>query len=132
MIEVKKSSIHGLGVFATQDIKQKEKLFDYIGNEMSLKEFREKYGKYKNNSLNTYRMKRLNKIIVAKEEPFFSNNLVNYVNESIMPNCVLRNRALYSLRAIKKGEELTLQYPKDYCRDYLLPPCKVELTFSHN
>lgn len=119
-MEIRQSPIHGQGVFTTKDIKQNEKLFDYIGEEMSLKEFREKYGEYKNNSLNTYRMKRLNRIIVAKEQPYLFTNLVNYINESITPNCILKKRALYSLIEIKEGEELTLLYPKDYCRNYIL------------
>ncbi len=33
-------------------------------------------------------MKRINKIIVAKNEPFRSKNLTNYVNESNKPNCI--------------------------------------------
>lgn len=117
-MEIKPSSIHGNGLFAIQDFNAGVKLFEYIGEEMSLKEFREKYGKYSLNSTNTYRMKRINRIIVAKEEPFLSNNLVNFINESREPNCVLKKRALYSLTKIKKGDELTLLYPKDYFRNY--------------
>jgi SET domain-containing protein len=119
-MEIKQSKIQGLGVFATKDIKAGEKLFDYTGVEMSLKVFREKYGEYKYNSLNTYRMKRLNRIIVAKEEPYLSTNLVNFINESLNPNCVLKKRALYALQDIPVGTELTLKYPADYCRNYNL------------
>jgi SET domain-containing protein len=43
-MEIKQSSIHGRGVFATQHLKAGEKLFQYIGEEMSLKKFREKFG----------------------------------------------------------------------------------------
>ena len=119
-MEIKQSSIHGRGVFAVIDIKAGEKLFQYIGEEMSLTEFREKFGQYKTNSLNTYRMKRLNRIIVAKEEPYLSTNLVNYINESLRPNCVLKKRALYALQDIPVGTELTLKYLADYCRNYTL------------
>lgn len=35
MLEIKDSSIHGKGVFSTVDIKAGEKIFDYIGVEMS-------------------------------------------------------------------------------------------------
>ena len=119
-MEIKQSAVHGLALFTTNDFKAGEKLFLYIGVEMPLSEFREKYGNYKQNSLNTYRMKRINRIIVAKEEPFLSTNLVNYINESINPNCVLRKRALYALQNIPKDTELTLMYPKDYNRNYIL------------
>ena len=120
MLIVKNSSIHGLGVFTETAIKSGEKLFDYIGEEMSLKLFKQKYGEYKYNSINTYRMKRINKILVAKEEPYKSKNIVNYINEASNPNCVLKKKALYALKDIEPNEELTLKYPNDYNRDYLL------------
>lgn len=119
MLIIGKSEIHGLGLFTGEPVKKGEKLYQYIGEEMSLKDFREKYGEYKLNSLNTYRMKRCNKIIVAKNEPYKTENKVNYINESKNPNCILKCRHLVSLRNIEKNEELTLQYPKDYFRDYL-------------
>jgi SET domain-containing protein len=118
LVKIKKSKIEGLGVFASENIPKGIKIADYYGKEMSLKNFNKKYGKYKNNSLNTYRMKRINRIIVAKIEPFRSKNLINYINESKTPNCILKKRALYSLNDIKKGEELTLQYPENYNRYY--------------
>lgn len=117
---IKKSKIEGLGVFAKEDIQKGTKIADYYGKEMTLKNFKSKYGEYKLNSLNTYRMKRINKIIVAKQEPFKSKNLTNYVNESKKPNCILKKRALYTLNDVKKGEELTLKYPENYNRNYTL------------
>jgi len=120
MFELKESPIHGNGLFATQNIKKGQKLFRYVGDEMSLDEFKRRYGEYKSNSLNTYRMKRIHRIIVAKEEPFKSENVVNYVNESEQPNCVLKNRFLTAQRDVCVGEELTLRYPSDYYRNYEL------------
>jgi SET domain-containing protein len=119
MLVVRESPIHGLGLFTNEAIGKGTRVYEYIGEEMTLREFKERYGEYKKASLNTYRMKRLNKIIVAKEEPFKSSNLVNYINES-EPNCVLRCRHLVALRDIEAGEELTLRYPPDYCRDYAM------------
>ena len=115
---IDKSSIQGEGLFINCSIKVGEKLIDYIGEEMTLSDFKIKYGLYKLNSLNTYRLKRINKIIVAKEPPYKTDNLVNYINESNNPNCILKKRALYALKDINVGEELTLLYPKDYFRDY--------------
>lgn len=120
MFIINNSNIHGLGVFTQHQIKKGEKLVDYIGEIMTLKQFKEIYGEYKYNSLNTYRMKRQNKIIVAKEEPFKQLNVVNFLNESNEPNCILKHKALYSLKDIKQGEELTLKYSSDYFRDYKL------------
>jgi SET domain-containing protein len=120
LVTIKKSKIDGLGVFAFDDIPKDTKIADYYGKEMKWKTFKKRYGEYKHNSLNTYRMKRINRIIVAKTEPYKSRNLTNYINESKNPNCLLKKRALYALNNIKKGEELTLLYPENYNRNYTL------------
>jgi len=113
---VKKSDIQGLGLFTAIDFQKGDKLYDYIGEQMSIKEFNKLYPKNDpNRYLNTYQMKRINRIIVAKN----TDNLVNYINESNSPNCILKKRALYALVNINKGEELTLQYPKKYNRTWL-------------
>jgi SET domain-containing protein len=119
-LEVKSSPIHGNGLFSLISIPAKTKIVDYFGEEMELGEFKKKYGSYSTNSLFTYRMKRINKILVAKQEPFLSQNIINNINESKEPNCILMKRALYSLRDISPDEELTLLYPSDYCRCYQL------------
>lgn len=116
MLIIQKSNIHGIGLFTTEPIKKNTRLYGYEGIEMSLKDFKLKYGDYKNNSLHTYLMRRINRIIVAKEEPFKTKNIVNFMNESIEPNCILTKRALYSLRDIEPNEELTIKYPRDYNR----------------
>jgi SET domain-containing protein len=120
MVTIKKSKIDGLGVFAKQDIIKGTKIAEYYGKEMKWKTFKKKYGEYKNNSLHTYPMRRIWKILVAKEEPYKSKNLTNFINE--IPgkaNCELKMRALYSKKNIKKGEELLLDYPKNYNRVWL-------------
>jgi hypothetical protein len=60
-------------------------------------------------------MRRIWKIIVAKEEPYKSRNVSNYINEIRgQSNCVLKLRALYAKIDIKKDMELLLDYPNDY------------------
>jgi hypothetical protein len=83
LVYIKKSDIDGLGVFAKEDIEKGTKISDYYGKEMKWKTFKNKYGEYKSNSLHTYPMRRIWKIIVAKEEPYKSENLTNYINEII-------------------------------------------------
>ena len=120
LVIVKKSDIQGLGVFAKEDILKGTKIADYYGKEMKWKTFKNKYGEYKTNSLHTYPMRRIWKILVAKEEPYKSKNLTNYINEKRgKSNCELKLRALYSKKNIKKGQELLLDYPKDYNRVWL-------------
>lgn len=120
LVIIKKSKIEGLGVFAAQNIPIGTKIADYYGKEMKWKTFKNRYGEYKSNSLHTYPMRRIWKILVAKEEPYRSKNLTNYINE--IPgksNCELKLRALYAKKNIKKGDELLLDYPKDYNRFWL-------------
>lgn len=120
LVYIKKSDIEGLGVFAKEDIKKGTKIADYYGKEMKWKTFKNKYGEYKSNSLHTYPMRRIWKIIVAKEEPYKSENLTNYINEiKGKSNCELKLRALYTTKNIKKGTELLLDYPKGYNRFWL-------------
>jgi hypothetical protein len=82
LVTIKKSQIEGLGVFAKEDIPKGTKIADYYGKEMKWKTFKKKYGEYKSNSLHTYPMRRIWKIIVAKEEPYKTENLTNYINEN--------------------------------------------------
>jgi SET domain-containing protein len=115
---IKESPIHGLGVFCLEPIQRNEHLTNYYGEEMIWKAFREKYGEYKYNSLYTYPMRRVWKILVAKEEPYRSHNIINFINEGQIPNVILKQRGLYALRDIPADEELLLQYPKDYNRTW--------------
>jgi len=120
LVVIKKSKVEGFGVFAKRDILKGTKISDYYGKEMKWKTFKKKYGDYKTNSLYTYPMRRIWKILVAKEEPYKSKNITNYINEvKGKSNCELRLRALYAKRDIKRGEELLLDYPKDYNRSWL-------------
>jgi SET domain-containing protein len=120
LVTIKRSKIEGLGVFAKTNITKGTKIADYYGKEMKWKTFKNKYGEYKSNSLHTYPMRRIWKILVAKEQPYRSKNLTNYINEIHgKSNCELKLRALYAKKDIKKGDELLLDYPKDYNRFWL-------------
>ena len=100
--------------------KQRNNESNYIGGGLMFLQDKGLAGAYKTNSLHTYPMRRIWKILVAKEEPYKSKNLTNYINE--IPgksNCELKLRSLYSKLDIKKGDELLLDYPKDYNRVWL-------------
>ena len=109
------SPTHGIGVFASVDLKNNQKICDYIGDELTLKQFKELYG---DDTRYTYSMKRINKVLSAKK--YLTSNLPNYINESLTPNVILKKRALYTLHPISAGQELFLRYPTNYPRDYVL------------
>jgi hypothetical protein len=102
-MEIKDSPIHGKGLFATKQYKKGKKIYDYEGTEMN-------WCDYKGSYRNTYSLKRVGKIIVGAE-----TNPCQYLNTSPDANVILKKRALYALRDIEVGEEMTLgNYFKDY------------------
>jgi hypothetical protein len=108
-----RSPIHGLGVFTTQQLQVRQPLTEYTGDRYTLKEFKEKYG---SDIHYCYVARRANYILCAKE----NRNIITYINESKIPNVEIKRRILRPLRVIEEGEELFLQYSKDYPRDYSL------------
>lgn len=124
-VHIKSSNVHGRGVFAKKDIPKGTRIADYWGKEMKWATFKRQYGPYALNSLHTYPMRRIWKIIVAKEEPYLSENVANFMNERNPPNCELKQRGLYSKRPIAKGEELFLLYPSQYRRTWKLTKKRV-------
>ena len=102
-MEVKDSPFHGKGLFTTVDLKKGQKIYDYVGTEMLWKDY---HGDYHN----TYSLRRIGKIIVGS-----SDNPSQYLNQSENANVILKKRALYALRDIPTGTELTL---KKYFKGY--------------
>jgi SET domain-containing protein len=112
-VEIRESTTHGMGAFATEDLAENQFIAAYQGEELTLREFKERYGR---DIRCTYVLRRQNKIINGKN----THNISHYCNESLTPNVILKKRALYTLTPVKKGQELFLRYPKDYPRDYEL------------
>ena len=113
MYEVRPSTIHGNGVFATEFIKKGTKLADYLGEEMTLSTFKNLYG---NDISRTYSLRRQNKILNGKDY----DNISHWMNESREPNVYFTKRAVYALQDIQIGQELFLKYPARYSRDYMI------------
>ena len=116
MLEIKDTESYGKGVFATEDIPKNTKIQDYVGIEMSYSDFKKQYDDIKY----CYSMKRINKILVAKDYPYNEKNISHFMNESNNPNIIFKKKGVYTLKDIKKGEECLLKYPKHYKRDYVL------------
>lgn len=118
LVTIAPSPVHGLGVFATQDISANTHLALFLGEEYTLKDFKAKYNK---DTSYCYQLGRQNKIICAKE----NRNWITYINESKEPNVCLKKRGCWTLKPILAGEELFLHYDKKgmikYPRDYSFP-----------
>ncbi|MBD1141640.1 SET domain-containing protein-lysine N-methyltransferase [Pelagibacterales bacterium SAG-MED32] len=122
--KVKKSSVHGSGVFAIQDIKKNSKIIEYIG---------EKVLKAEGDKRSERRIKKfldsktdgsvyvfeLNSKYDIDGSPLY--NKARYINHSCAPNCVvdiIDDRIwIKSIKKIKKGEELNYDYGYEFNKD---------------
>lgn len=113
LLQVKRSSIHGFGVFARNTIPKGTRLAYFYGIKMKPKDIMLKYGNYRF----TYRRPFQSTWICSRDTP----NIINFVNsvgfgksKEMQPNVVLKNRWLISIHDIQPNQELLLQYPKGY------------------
>lgn len=110
---VKKSSA-GFGLFADEDIPKDVYIIEYCGPILTNAQANEKGGKY------------LFKINTRKTiDGSGRQNTARYINHSCKPNCdaVIDGSRIFieSRRKIKKGEEITYHYGKEYVDDYIKP-----------
>ena len=124
MWKVKKSKIHGSGVFSTKYIKKNTKIIQYIGEKVTRAEG------------NIRSEKRLKKFLNSKEDgsvyifelnskfdidgsPLY--NKARYINHSCNPNCEvdIKNNEIWisSIKNIKKGDELSYDYGFEFDED---------------
>jgi uncharacterized protein len=110
-IIVRNSSIHGKGIFAGEDIPKKVKIIEYVGEKISGKE----------GDRRSELDDKLTYIFILNDK-FDIDGSVNgndsrLINHSCDPNCEIDyindHIWIYSLRDIKKGEELTYDYAFD-------------------
>jgi SET domain-containing protein len=114
---VKRSSI-GLGLFASEPIAADKRIIEYTGPVLSYAEADEKGGKYLLTVDDKY---------VIDGSP--RSNIARYINHSCRPNAKAYTSGvrvwIWSLRAIKAGEEITMNYGKEYFDDHIRPKgCK--------
>ena len=109
-LEVKKSKIHGYGLFTKIPFKKDQAICPYNHLKSQVMDWDKFVKKYGNDFRFTYSLKAFgnNKIINQKK----NRNFVAFTNDN-RPNhnVYLAKRGLKARRNIKAGEELTLSYP---------------------
>jgi len=121
-LQVNKSSIAGKGAFALKAIPAKKKLGNMGGEIISYKEAQKRVKKQPGNVLF---MVEFDHEDIALDASLNSNEL-RYINHSCDPNTYMRRAyqkvEFYTLRPVKKGEELTCDYGETHHDGKL--PCK--------
>jgi SET domain-containing protein len=110
---IKRTTV-GLGVFTLVPIPPDKKIIEYIGLILTKEEADKKGGKYLMNIDDEY---------LIDGSP--RSNSARYINHSCQPNAKAYNTGvrvwIWSLRAIEAGEEITIDYGKNYFRNFIKP-----------
>ena len=124
MWKVKKSKVHGTGVFAASDIPKNKKIIQYIGDKVTKLEgdrrSAKRIKKYlnKKNEGSVYIFE-LNNQYDIDGSPLY--NKARYINHSCNPNCevdIIKNEIwISSIKSIKNGEELNYDYGYPFDED---------------
>lgn len=112
-LDVKRSSA-GLGLFAGQDLPKGVCIIEYVGKPLTEEESQESNSKY---------LFEINSKLTI--DGTMRSNKARYINHACKPNCeveIYKKRIfVFTKKAIKKGEELTYDYGKDYFNEYIKP-----------
>lgn len=117
--EVRGSEIHGRGVYATQDIPEETEVIEYVGEPVNkvVSEDRawDQYARHEEHGdAAVYIFTLDDEWDIDGNVPW---NTARLINHSCDPNCeawiIGRKIYIYSIRDIKKGEELTFDYGFD-------------------
>ncbi|MEK7602378.1 MAG: SET domain-containing protein [Patescibacteria group bacterium] len=104
----------GIGLFTNDDIPKGKCVIEYVGRTISKAEEYSSKSKY---------LFEITKSKTIDGKP--SMNKAGYINHSCAPNCEPEIRGgrvfIFSIKNIKKGDELCYDYGKEYCVDHCLP-----------
>ena len=110
-IQVRRSGVHGKGVFALQDLAEGETLIEYVGEVISWDEAQERHPHDPNDPNHTFYF-HVNEDRVI--DALYGGNSSRWINHSCDPNCEADedNDRIFikAIRNIKAGEELNYDY----------------------
>jgi hypothetical protein len=116
-IEVRNSTVHGSGVFATRRISKGERIIEYLGDRVSHAEADRRYESKDENDSHTFLFIVDSKTVI---DAGVDGNDARFFNQSCDPNCesTVEKRRVFidALRDIEAGEELTYDY-QIYCEE---------------
>ncbi len=119
-IVVKTSKVHNKGVFAAKDIPKGTKIIEYVGEKITKKESEIRADKVIEDSKKDKTKGAVYLFEINKRYDIDGNvpyNTARYINHCCDPNCEVELEEghifIYSLRGIKKGEELNYDYGYD-------------------
>jgi len=108
---VRKSSIHGRGVFALVPIAKGERLIEYTGERMSHDEADDRYGEEHDGTSHTMLFAVNDDVVIDATR---RGSSARWINHSCAPNCEANeeNGRIFidAARAIRAGEELSYDY----------------------
>ena len=111
LYRVRRSKIHGTGVFAARDIRKGARICEYLGDRISHAEADRRYEEKADDDNHTFLFTVDEKIVI---DGGVGGNDARYINHSCDPNCetVIDDRRVFveAIRAIPKGTELGYDY----------------------
>ena len=111
LIEVRRSDVHGLGVFAAKRISKGTRIIEYVGERVSHDEADRRYEEKDENDSHTFLFIVDSKTVI---DAGVDGNDARFFNHSCDPNCesTVEKRRVYieAIRDIQSGGELTYDY----------------------
>ena len=111
LLEVRRSKVHGMGVFAIGTIAKGTRLIEYVGERVSHKEADRRYEDKDASDNHTFLFIVDSRTVI---DAGVEGNDARFFNHSCDPNCesVIENKRVYieATREIQSGDELTYDY----------------------
>ena len=111
LIKVRKSRVHGQGVFALQRIRKGTRIIEYVGDRISHARANRRYDDHDENDNHTFLFAVDRNVVI---DATVGGNDSRFINHSCDPNCEsnIENRRVFvdAIRTIEPGEELNYDY----------------------
>jgi len=111
LIKVRRSKVHGMGVFATRPIRRGKRVVEYLGERISHAAADQRYEHKDENDNHTFLFIVDRKTVI---DAGVGGNAARFINHSCDPNCesVTQDRRVFieAIRNIGAGEELAYDY----------------------